>query len=284
MIKRVLLCIISFFILLSFSSCTEDNQSSNSITQKNTITLICPENGQINGRQIDVFWGEVYQLPKLTKEHYVFNGWRSGDNLLDCVDVWSFSEDLTLIPDWSPQSYPINYIMFPHYSEVVHSYNVETEDFYLMTPPIVPNQMFLGWTDQTTTEPTKCLIIPEGSFGGRVYTGHWISVDEIQEKQDDLVFEIVDDHAVVVGYCGTGEDQVTIPKEYKGYPVTTIGNAAFYGLGRFTNMLNIPPTVTVIEDNAIGACKGLPINILDVDPQEWHRNATIGKNNGGLTK
>lgn len=284
MIKRILLCIIVFVLIFSFVSCNKEEESYNTASRKNTVTLVCPENGEIDGTSIEVVWGEVYKLPKPTKEHYVFNGWICGDKLLDSTGIWSFSSDATLIASWNPKAYPINYNMYPHFGEAVDSYTVETEEFALLTPPSVSGKMFLGWTSEEIDTPTKYITVPKGSFGGKTYVAHWISVDEIENKQDNFVFEIVDDHAVVVGYCGENEEELFIPQQFNGYPVTTIGNSAFYGLGKFTNMLNIPSVVTVIEDNAIGGCKGLPINILGADPQEWHQNATIGKNNGGLTK
>ncbi len=283
MMKRILMCVLSIFIIFLAVSCKSNEEEYNSNLIKYKVQLVCPEDETIDGKVVEVLGGEVYRLPKPQKEHYVFNGWLLDEELLDCTGIWSF-ENETLVADWSPLQYPINLLMYPFIGETVNSYTIENADIVLPTPSKVSGHMFLGWTGENISEPTKYIVIPSGSTGGKTYVGNWISVDEIENKKDNFVFEIVDDHAVVMGYCGDSESQLVIPSEYKGYPVTTIGNSAFYGLGKFTEMLNIPACITIIEDNAIGGCKGLPINILGADPQQWHENATIGMNNGGLTK
>lgn len=117
------------------------------------------------------------------------------------------------------------------------------------------------------------------------------------DENTGLAFNILnDEYAVVVGYDYPGQavEFLKIPDEYMGYPVTSIGNSAFYGLGRFvTDMLFIPFSVKTIENNAFYGCDSLPIKIYDKNREnegldyeglgaEWLSNVTIENNNGAL--
>jgi len=64
-----------------------------------------------------------------------------------------------------------------------------------------------------------------------------------------LHFTVVDGKAVVTSYRGLGED-VIIPAEWDGYPVTEIADNVFCLTDLFINSVTIPNTVTVIGDAA----------------------------------
>ena len=55
---------------------------------------------------------------------------------------------------------------------------------------------------------------------------------------------------------GPGRGNVTIPSDLDGYPVTSIGNRAFYGCGGLTS-ITIPVGVTNIGDDTFTGCNGL---------------------------
>ena len=293
MMKRILSGTVSFVILLfAICSCsnTEVTQPSNNYTY--TVSFVCPEDALVDGKTAEVSWRNFYSFPVPKREHYVFKGWKFGEEIIDSVGTWNFSQNAELTAVWIPKSYPITYQMYPYLGESMQAYSIETESFALIQPTQVSGQMFIGWTGEGIEKPTKYVFIPQGSFGARSYTAHWINVDDIECKLDGFSFEIVEDHAVVTGYFGEPAQELTIPSDYNGYPVTVIGDSAFYGRGIFTGKLNIPTTIQVIEDNAIGGCSGLPINIVDENGQsidknavnQWHEGAIIGLNNGGLTK
>ena len=294
MIKRVLACValISAVFVMICSCAKQDTNEHYSSIYHYTVSFSCPEDDTVNGKTVSVYWRNAYNFPMPKREHYKFEGWKYGNDILDVTGVWRYSEDAILTASWIPKTYSISYQMYPFYSEGFITYTIETEGFALDIPNDVQNQMFLGWTGEGIEEPTRYVYIPQGSYGAKTYIANWISIDDIEHKLDGFSLEIVDDHAVIIGYFGEIKDELSIPIEYNGYPVTTIGKSAFYGMGVFTGNLNIPTTISIIEDNAIGGCVGLPISIVDengnrIDKEQvaiWHENAIIGSNNGGLTK
>lgn len=72
---------------------------------------------------------------------------------------------------------------------------------------------------------------------------------------DMLYYEITDNEAVIIGYIEEPE-YIEIPAEIEGYPVTTIGDSAFYYCTSMTGIL-IPDSVTSIEDDAFYYCSNL---------------------------
>ena len=64
-----------------------------------------------------------------------------------------------------------------------------------------------------------------------------------------LYYTIGDETVTIVG-CFGRKDEVTVPASIAGYPVNTIGSGAFM-TNRYLKKLNLPDTITVIEDGAI---------------------------------
>ena len=64
------------------------------------------------------------------------------------------------------------------------------------------------------------------------------------ETEDGLVYEITDDQVTITGYTGTVTDLV-LPSEIEGYPVTEIGDEAFFEGYSLTSVV-IPEGVTAI--------------------------------------
>lgn len=79
-------------------------------------------------------------------------------------------------------------------------------------------------------------------------------------EREDFIYEIADDQATVTGYNGRGGD-VVIPSTLGGYPVTAIGDNAFYCCDNVTS-IEIPNGVTAIGESAFSGCNSLvSINI-----------------------
>lgn len=73
------------------------------------------------------------------------------------------------------------------------------------------------------------------------------------EKFGDYEYNVLNDGtAGIIKYNGSAET-LTIPSELNGYTVTIIGDSAFKGCTSLTNV-NIPDSVTSIEDWAFAAC------------------------------
>ena len=160
MIKRAFLCVFMVFVLLGVCSCNDsknENETISTDVPTYNITLKCPEDATIDGTSVEVSWRKSYKLPKPSREHYVFNGWQYQDKIIDASGLWTLSGDIELTACWALKNYAINYQMYPHYSERISSFNIETESFELMTPAIVEGKMFLGWTSEGIAVPTKCI-------------------------------------------------------------------------------------------------------------------------------
>lgn len=274
-------------LLVCFScvSCNRNNgsfETQGGETQRHMVTLSCPDDPNVDGKTVEVGWRENYQFPVPRKENYIFDCWMHGEDRLEASGVWPYSTDATLTAKWLLKAYYITYNMSPYYDTATTSFTTESNDFNLPVPKKVAGQMFVGWSGTGIDGVKKVVSIPKGSSGDRVYYANWVSSNEIANQLDGFVFEIVSDHAVVVGYCGEYADVLTIPAEYKGYPVTTIGDSAFYGMGIFTKLLKIPYSVVAIEDNAIGGCSGLPMSIYNGEFEDWKQNVTVGEGNGAL--
>ena len=78
-------------------------------------------------------------------------------------------------------------------------------------------------------------------------------------KFASIVFVLNDDNASYSVKAGMGidnETEIIIPAEYKGKPVTSIGQSAFYYCRSLTSV-NIPDSVTSIDNSAFSGCSSL---------------------------
>ena len=75
-----------------------------------------------------------------------------------------------------------------------------------------------------------------------------------QITEGDWTYVVENGGATITGSTATGD--VTIPSELGGYPVTSIGNSAFYGSLGLTSV-SIPNSVTSIGGSAFEGCTGL---------------------------
>lgn len=71
-----------------------------------------------------------------------------------------------------------------------------------------------------------------------------------------LLYEIENGEAIIVGHSGELSGALVIPDTLEGCPVTTIGKEAFYDCREITE-LTIPGSVRVIGENAFTFCIGL---------------------------
>ena len=74
-------------------------------------------------------------------------------------------------------------------------------------------------------------------------------------EQNGIVYHIWDDHAELAE-CDTAAKTVTIPTEFKGLPVTEIGENAFNSCKNLTEVI-IPESVTTIGQSAFWGCTSL---------------------------
>ncbi|MCI6039301.1 MAG: leucine-rich repeat protein [Clostridiales bacterium] len=79
--------------------------------------------------------------------------------------------------------------------------------------------------------------------------------DETYECGDYAYILLEDGSAEVTGYAGAAS-KLEVPGELDGYPVTTIGDSAFWGCKSLTD-ITLPDSVTTIGDAAFWGCKSL---------------------------
>lgn len=80
------------------------------------------------------------------------------------------------------------------------------------------------------------------------------------------------DNAEITGYSGV-DNIITIPSTLDGYPVTSIGDNAFYGLG--LTSVTIPAGITNIGNNTFGNCQDLTSIIVDADNAAYSSDAGV---------
>lgn len=288
-LSYVLLCIIMFSCVSCDASSTEIAESSTNSYTTYYATLNCPEDTSIDGKVVEVFWKKGYYFPTPKKEAYSFNGWSYNDDILRSVDIWPYAKSAELTATWKPTTYSINYHLSPFFNDAYSEYTVESDEFKLPIPSAVEGEMFLGWTGTGLDEVTKVVKIPKGTYGEREYTAHWINKSEIEHQLDGFAFEIVDDYAVVVGYFGEWKSDLYIPSEYNGRPVKKLAKGALYEMDWYISnteymILNIPFSVTSIDDYALGGWDGAPMKIYGGSFEEWKENVICGVGNGTLSE
>ena len=107
-------------------------------------------------------------------------------------------------------------------------------------------------------------------------------LEERIELTNGLVLVPTEDRRsyAVSAYTGT-DTSVTIPSEYKGVAVTSIGVSAFYGCTGLTSV-TIPDSVTSIGDYAFSGCESLTSVYYHGTKAEWNK-ISIVSGNGYLT-
>ena len=89
----------------------------------------------------------------------------------------------------------------------------------------------------------------------------------------DFIWYENEDRMTLVGYLGNATE-LTLPADYKGKSVTSIGSSAFYGCSGLTSV-EIPNSVTSIEEEAFYGCTGLtsieiPNSVTSISDYTFH--------------
>lgn len=83
------------------------------------------------------------------------------------------------------------------------------------------------------------------------------------ETWGDYTYVVVENEAIIAGFNTSVSGAITIPSKINGYPVTSIGDWAFYDCYKLTSV-SIPDSVTSIGEGAFSYCSSLTsINIPD---------------------
>lgn len=104
------------------------------------------------------------------------------------------------------------------------------------------------------------MLIGSATVATSSYTGVGISASAVSDTEEtsasDFEYSTNDDGTVTItGYNGS-DTEITIPSEIDGKSVTEIGEDAFSGCDKITNVI-IPDSVTIIGRSAFNGCDGL---------------------------
>jgi uncharacterized repeat protein (TIGR02543 family) len=124
--------------------------------------------------------------PDPTRPYYTFAGWYKDKA---CTNSWAEAEavissdqvnlgsTIDRYAKWTPVSYTINYNLNADEGEVNPTarttYTIETETYTLPTPS-KPNNLFLGWYDNSLRNGSKIPAIPRGSHGDKEFYAKWM--------------------------------------------------------------------------------------------------------------
>ena len=132
-----------------------------------------PAGGTCSSSEMTVAFDSEYELPIPSREGYAFGGWNYGRTQIT-DSVWNIDRDVVLKARWTPIEYNIVYNLNEGVLGTSNptSYTVESGNIVLNSPT-KEGCVFLGWTGNGVTTPSKNLVIPAGSTGNREYTANW---------------------------------------------------------------------------------------------------------------
>ena len=159
--------IFSFLLLISIITLA-------SCSKKYIITFDSSGGTPVEQQQVQE--GSQLSIPdNPTKKGYEFDGWYFGD------ERWNFLNDKVtknaeLKAKWKTVEYNVTYDLaggeFPESKSNPTSYTVETETFTLNKPE-KEDYVFIGWTNDTLTNPVLELKIEKGTIGDLSFTANY---------------------------------------------------------------------------------------------------------------
>ena len=121
-----------------------------------------------------VKYGSDFELVDLQRDGYTFVEWQRDDVKFE-GGTWNLTENITLTPVWSLDTYAIKYNGLENTvdsNEYVETYTYETDTFTIPNPEKT-GYTFLGWTSDSITSPTLDLMIDKNSIGDLELTANW---------------------------------------------------------------------------------------------------------------
>lgn len=230
----------------------------------------------------------VLTYPK--RDGYNFVGWKATDSEDVKKDVTvnkGTVGSLTFTAVWEAVDYKISYELSGGIAENPDCYNVESEDFYLVSPER-EGYLFKGWTSADITNPTYNPIIKKGSIGDKTFVAVWEKivykityntafgmVDNITEfTVESEAFELKPPTSFDCDFLGwydsSGNPVTEIPKgtvgdielEAKfGESIFIISEGVLLGISdnakELCREITLPEGIEIIVNGAISGCKAL---------------------------
>ncbi|MBQ9427931.1 MAG: leucine-rich repeat domain-containing protein, partial [Clostridia bacterium] len=132
---------------------------------------------------------------------------------------------------------------------------------------VVSNTYYSSTDNYSAVDPNATFVSDptvKDSFVGFDFPSKWVmgaSGPELRAFADvepyvDLIYEISNGEITITGYYESASGAMIIPAEIDGYPVTSIGEYAFFECSKLTS-IEIPSSVTSIGECAFSYCSGL---------------------------
>ena len=180
-----------------------------------------------------------------TRKGFAFRGWYSDPGATTKVTIINTNnpKDITLYARWEIIDYTITYILNggTNSSSNPTSYNVHSGSITL-ADPTRSGYLFKGWYSDSGFN-TKVTAIDTSKLTSITLYAKW--------KKFPFTYTINNGEATITGY--SSGDEVVIPSEIEGVPVTAIGEKAFYD-ERSIKSVTIPDSVTTIGQEAFYNC------------------------------
>lgn len=165
-------------------------------------------------------------LPVLEKHNFDFDEWRLDSvSGLPLEDFGNITEDITIYPVFIPHEYSIEYNLDGGEADNPTFYTAFDDDFALEAP-VKSGSVFLGWTNDSISEPTIDVTITKGTEGDLEFTANYRlarGTIHFDKNSDDATGEMADlvvengeiialpaitytrEHYAFIGWSGTPE-------------------------------------------------------------------------------
>ncbi|MCR5113247.1 MAG: InlB B-repeat-containing protein [Acholeplasmatales bacterium] len=117
----------------------------------NTYSVVLNYNDESTTNQtVELTYGEAYELPTPTREHYTFAGWYYGDTLVENTGNWSIAGNVTLEAKWVGEKHNIHLYtsgggIYSASSNNAADITLEYGKEYTLPTPVSNGYDFLGW-------------------------------------------------------------------------------------------------------------------------------------------
>lgn len=112
-------------------------------------------------------------------------------------------------------------------------------------------------SDEEVYDPAETETVPVTEENSHVPEETSVEESSVFETPaSDFTYTINNGEVTITNYKGKSKE-VEIPETINDYPVTNIGQSAFYESSTFVTSIKIPNSVTNIEANAFSGCKSL---------------------------
>lgn len=278
-----------------------------------TVTYLV-HGGQIDEDSTWVWHDSDYRLPIPAKSGYTFAGWYFGDTYVPEEGLWQYEQDVTLEARWK--------IIDENGVSYYEKNDAYIIDYYAgkMKSNIVFPTTFQGLPIVGVEDRALDFIknnIDASPYGYvKIYLPSTVSSANILDEldyirvnrysvvgNDNFIYLDEGEYYSVVGYTGAYDSDITVPEEYNGKPIKSIGDNAFYGAGGYVNVnaidfvkIKIPHSVVSIGKNAFEKCDFLKVVLYSSTNGtvrettklstvfDWMQNVNVDTGNGDFLK